>query len=397
MSKSQVVAIILAGGTGRRMESPEPKQFLRLGGKPILSHTLQRFEDCPAIDAIVLVAHPAHVQRCRREIVEPVGLRKIRRIVEGGGERHESVKAGLLATTDRDALVVVHDAVRPLVSDELLVRVIQAGLAHGAATAAIGINDTVKHVDRGKVISTIPRDSLRRAQTPQAFRLSLLLEAHNRKSAPENEPATDDAALIEQLGHEVVLVESGEANLKITSPEDLAMAEWYMQAKKDSHTMNRARIGQGVDVHAFAAGRDLVLGGVQIPFALGLAGHSDADVLTHAIIDALLGASGLGDIGHLFPDTDQQYKDISSLILLEQVKARLDERGVRICNIDAVVMAEAPKLAPHIEKISQTLASTLQIDRGLVSVKATTTEALGFVGRREGIMAQAVALVESEL
>jgi 2-C-methyl-D-erythritol 2,4-cyclodiphosphate synthase len=289
--------------------------------------------------------------------------------------------------------VVVHDAVRPFVSQELLEQVIEAAVVHGAAVAGVGVAETIKEVQNGHVIQTLERSRLWSIQTPQAFRRSLLLEAHQNR--PEDLKATDDAMLVEYLGHEVRVVAGDSYNLKITTPEDLVRAEWLLRREEGNEMKaQRMRVGQGVDVHALVEGRKLILGGVHIPFDRGLAGHSDADVLTHAIVDALLGAAGCGDIGRLFPDTDVHYKNIFSLILLEQVRDLLIDRGAKIHNIDAVVMAQKPRLAPHIPTMTDTLARSLRLAPDCVSLKATTTEGLGFAGREEGIMAQAVALLE---
>ena len=389
----RVAVIVPAGGRGRRMGTELPKQYLPLNGRPILWHTLQRFEVSPTVHSVVLVLHPDDEAYCNQEVLKRGDFSKIRCVVPGGHERHESVGAGLHATRPEDDIIVVHDAVRPFPSEAIVGRVVEAAMLHGAAVPVVVIRDTVKQTSDDQVVATLPREQLRRAQTPQAFRRSLLTAAHEKWVAER--PPTDDAEMVEALGQPVHVVEGEDSNIKITSPGDLAWAEWYAM-NRDSDPVGRRRtsVGQGVDVHALVAGRALILGGVTVPFALGLAGHSDADVLTHAIIDALLGATGKGDIGRLFPDTDSQYKDISSLLLLEEVVELLVADGVMVCNVDAVVMAQRPKLSPYVDEISRQLAVALRIDLSRVSVKATTTESLGFVGRQEGIMAQAVALVE---
>jgi 2-C-methyl-D-erythritol 4-phosphate cytidylyltransferase/2-C-methyl-D-erythritol 2,4-cyclodiphosphate synthase len=393
MDYPQVVAIIPAGGRGRRMGEELPKQYLLLAGKPLLWHTLACIENSPLVSSIILVLRSEDMEYCRRQVLGGHTFKKVRQLVHGGGERHESVYAGLQATVAEEEIVVVHDAVRPFVSQDLLQRVIDAALEHGAAIAGVEVAETIKKVADGRVLQTPERSGLRSIQTPQAFRRTLLLKAHQCR--PQDLAATDDAMLVEHLGHEVHVVGGDYHNIKITTPTDLAWAEWFVQQQGGkSMKVRRMRVGQGVDVHALIEGRELILGGVSIPFERGLAGHSDADVLTHAIIDALLGAVGGGDIGRLFPDTDASYKDISSLILLEKVRDLLAEKEAIILNIDAVVMAQKPKLAPHIESMANKLAAVLQLAPNNISLKATTTETLGFVGREEGIMAQAVVLLE---
>ena len=393
MSNHGVSVIVPAGGRGRRMHSEVPKQYLPLDGKPILWHTLRFFERSQAVRTIVLVLHPADEELCNRVVLQRGEFNKVLCVVPGGVQRHESVEAGLKAIEVDDEIVVVHDAVRPFASDVVFSRVVEAARVYGAAVPVVAIRDTVKQTADGRVVATLPRDQLGRAQTPQAFRRIVLLEAHERWAAGRG--PTDDAGMVEALGHPVQVVEGDENNIKITTPGDLAWAEWYARNREgDQEQRSRISVGQGVDVHALVEGRDLILGGVHVPFALGLAGHSDADVLTHAIIDALLGATGKGDIGQIFPDTDPQYKDISSMLLLHQVIELLGAEGVTVCNVDTVLMAQRPRLSPYVDEISQKLAAAMLIDPSQVSVKATTTESLGFVGRQEGMMAQAIALVE---
>ena len=369
-----------------------PKQYLDLAGRPLLWRVLSRFEANPLVADIVLVLRPQDIDYCRREILEPGGFAKIRSIVPGGVERRESVYLGLQQTTAD--IVLIHDAVRPFFSDALISRVVDATREHGAALPGLQVVETIKHVEEGRVVATPLREKLWRAQTPQGFDRHLLQRAHDMAAVADVEGITDDAMLVERLGHDVHIVPGEADNLKITTPQDLVWAEWAMREKEPVMAAGSMRIGQGYDVHRLVEGRALVLGGIVVPFELGLAGHSDADVLTHAIIDALLGALSAGDIGQLFPDTDAQYKDISSLVLLEQVHALMAERGAQLNHIDAVVMAQRPKLAPYIDGMRKVIADTLQVEKERISLKATTTEQLGFVGREEGMAAQAVALLE---
>ncbi len=384
-----ITAIIPAGGRGQRMGADRPKQYLPLGGRPVLWHVLVRLEASPLVSDIVLVVRREDMDYCRSQLREGGGFGKIAAFVPGGAERSASVYQGLQET--RADMVLVHDAVRPFISEGLLERVVAATREHGAALPALPVAETIKEVAGGRVVGTPRRERLWQAQTPQGFDRELLLRAYH--AAGPDAVATDDAALIERIGHTVCVVPGDADNRKLTTPEDLAWAEWRVRAREEVPTMS-LRIGQGYDVHRLEEGRPLILGGVVVPFDRGLAGHSDADVLTHAIIDALLGSLAAGDIGQLFPDSDEQYKDISSLVLLKQVGTLIAERGARVLHIDAVVAAQQPKLAPHIAAMRQALAATLGLEMGQVSLKATTTEHLGFVGREEGMEAQAVALLE---
>ena len=386
----RIAAIVPAGGRGQRMGADLPKQYLALGGRPVLAHVLARLEACPLIDEIVLVVRAEDIEYCRRHVLAVGAFAKIGAVVPGGAERRQSVYRGL-RETDAD-IVLVHDAVRPFIDDELIERVVAAVRAHGAVLPAVEVSETIKEVEGNRIVATPARDRLWRAQTPQGFVRALLQRAHDAVAA---DVATDDAMLVERLGHPVHIVPGAPDNIKITTPEDLAWAEFREgRAAAMAKADGSLRIGQEYDVHRLEKGRALVLGGVTVPFELGLAGHSDADVLTHAIIDAVLGALAAGDIGQLFPDTDAQYAGISSLVLLERVRDLAAARGAQIHHIDAVVMAQRPKLAPHIEAMRKVLAETMDIAEGQISIKATTTERLGFVGREEGMAAQAVALVE---
>jgi 2-C-methyl-D-erythritol 4-phosphate cytidylyltransferase/2-C-methyl-D-erythritol 2,4-cyclodiphosphate synthase len=390
MAAGAAVALVPAAGQGRRMGGEIPKQYLPLGGRPLLWHTLAALEQSPRVRALILVVRPEDQALARPLAAD---FAKVRCLVPGGEERADSVRAGLEATAAADELVLVHDAVRPFVSPALVERVVEAAGRWGAAVPALPVRETIKVVDEGQVVETPLRSRLWAAQTPQGFRRSLLLEAFAGQGAGGG--ATDEAVLVERLGHPVRVVEGEPGNLKITTPEDLAWAGWQLQRGAGGQTqMSKVRVGQGYDVHRLEAGRALVLGGVAIPFERGLAGHSDADVLIHAVMDALLGAAGLGDIGRLFSDADARYQGISSLVLLREVGARLRGAGARILNLDATLVAQRPRVAPHVPEMIARMAEALQVEPGRLSLKATTNEGLGFVGREEGIAAQAVALIE---
>lgn len=373
--------IIPAAGRGHRFGgSSTPKQYQMLSGRPVLWHTLRCFEDSPLVQAIVVAIHADDI-----EAFEPIatGFSKLRPAVFGGAERVDSVTAGLasLPPAIADELVLVHDAVRPWVSADLVAAVIAAAQRHGAAIPALPVTETVKVVEEGVILESPTRSRLYNAQTPQGFHRTILEQAV-ASAASVATPATDEASLVERSGVAVHVIPGEVDNVKITTAADLP-----------STATGELRVGMGYDVHAFSAGRPLILGGVHIDAEHGLAGHSDADVLTHAVIDALLGAARMGDIGRMFPDDDPAYEGIDSLLLLGRVRDRLRDAGVTVVNIDAVVMAQAPKLAPYIDGMCAAMAGVLEVPAGRVSVKATTTERLGFVGRREGLAAQATVLL----
>ncbi|NKB71942.1 MAG: 2-C-methyl-D-erythritol 4-phosphate cytidylyltransferase [Candidatus Latescibacteria bacterium] len=391
MPELTATVIIPAGGQGTRLGGERPKQYQPLAGRPVLAWTLERFIACPQIGRIVLVLRPEDMDYCRQHVLAGLAAATIGPMVAGGEQRWASVLAGLQATKEEEDIILVHDAVRPFVSGQVIADVVEGVCQYGAAVAAVPVKDTIKQALDGQVVQTPLRDQLWSAQTPQGFRRQLLLEAFVRR--PQDRPITDEAQLVEALGHPVHLVQGDYRNLKITTPEDMEWAAWHAAREETAVPERLSRTGQGYDVHRLVPGRPLILGGIEIPHDRGLAGHSDADVLTHAVIDALLGALGAGDIGRLFPDTDARYKGISSLVLLGEVVSRLVAKSARIIHVDAVVMAQKPKLAPYIETMSRCLAQVLGVNPNRVSLKATTTEGLGFVGREEGIAAQAVAQV----
>lgn len=368
------------------MGSDRPKQFLELDGRPVLDHTLAAFEMCQAVDRIVVVAAREAVSRVESLVV---GYAKVAGVVEGGAERQDSVAAGLRAVGSDTELVAIHDGARPLILPEDIEAVVDAARHSGGAVIGQPVSDTIKRGRNGNVVETLHRSELWAVQTPQVFHVDVIREAH---AAAEREGflGTDDSALVEQTGKRVTLVEGSRDNIKVTHPGDIERAEDILRRRVGGMMQ---RIGMGYDVHQLVEGRRLILGGVDIPFELGLDGHSDADVLSHVVIDAVLGAAGLGDIGRLFPDTDDAYKDISSLVLLERTADALAKAGVRIGNVDATVMAQRPKLAPHIPEMESNIARALGVDADLISVKATTTEKLGFVGEEKGMAAQAIAMV----
>jgi 2-C-methyl-D-erythritol 4-phosphate cytidylyltransferase/2-C-methyl-D-erythritol 2,4-cyclodiphosphate synthase len=391
-----VAVIIPAGGRGRRLGAEQPKQFLPLAGRPILQRTVDTFLACASVGEVI-VALPHDLADKRPRYLDSPKVK----VVPGGERRQDSVANGFDALSKDVEIVLVHDAARPLVDEATIERAIAAAASMGAAVAAVAASDTVKLSEHGEgarlVDRTLPRDTIFLAQTPQAFRREVLGQAVALgRSGVE---ATDEAALAERAGHRVQLVEGSRRNIKITTSDDLLLAEALVDgtgapraaAPRPSSVL---RIGTGYDLHRLVEGRPLILGGVTIPFERGLAGHSDADVLAHAVTDAILGAASLGDIGRHFPDTDPRWKGASSMDLLARAVALLQQRGFAVVNVDATVVAERPKLGPHREAIIASLAGVLRLETGAVSVKAKTNEGVDATGRGEAIAAHAVALIQ---
>jgi 2-C-methyl-D-erythritol 4-phosphate cytidylyltransferase / 2-C-methyl-D-erythritol 2,4-cyclodiphosphate synthase len=379
----KTVAIIPAGGAGKRLGSSVAKQYLLLDGTPVILRTLQIFQLAQIIDEIVLVVPGDDVISVRKQLIEKYSLSKVNAVVAGGNQRQDSVRNGLAAIAGNCDVVVIHDGVRPLVTCEMIDQVVAAAKNDGAASIGVKVKDTVKQTtDNDLVAATVPRDNLYLTQTPQAFSFDVLQKAF-AAAMRDNFYGTDDASLVERIGVGVKIIGGSYENIKITTPDDLIIAEAFIRNKTGAH-MN-IRNGFGYDSHRFAAGRKLIIGGVEIAFDLGLQGHSDADVLIHAICDALLGAAGCGDIGRHFPDSDQAYKNISSIILLGRVKKIIQEKGFLINNIDATVVMEKPKLAPYAAAMVTNIARTLEISESVVNIKAKTNEGMGFIGRNEGV------------
>ncbi|WP_457576563.1 2-C-methyl-D-erythritol 4-phosphate cytidylyltransferase [Desulfomarina sp.] len=381
-------AIIPAAGIGSRMKLNRPKQFLPLAGTPVLVHTLRPFLVNDHIHQVVVVVSAAWISRVLVLLDDYFAGREREKIkvVAGGKRRQDSVRAGLEAIDAGVDIVLVHDGARPLVSKTIIENCCKAIIQDGAAIVAVPVKDTLKKSDGEKrVASTVDRQNLYHAQTPQGARLPLLRKAFELL---EDRDVTDESALLELAGIPVALAEGAESNLKITRPEDLILAEKIME-KTDSSTM---RIGHGFDAHRFADNRSLVLGGVEIPHEQGLAGHSDADVLTHALCDAILGALGAGDIGYHFPDTEAQFKDIRSIILLEKVIKLAADRSFFLVNADITVVCQEPKLAPFVSEMKKIIALSCNVKEEVINIKATTTEKMGFTGRKEGVSCHAVVL-----
>jgi 2-C-methyl-D-erythritol 4-phosphate cytidylyltransferase/2-C-methyl-D-erythritol 2,4-cyclodiphosphate synthase len=387
----KVAAIIAGGGRGERLGAGVPKQFLAIGGVSILRRSVELFAGHERIDEIVVVLPPDLASSPPDDLP---AFDKPLLIVAGGARRQDSVRNGFEAVRDRADVVVIHDAARPFASAALIGRTIDAAWESGAALAAMPASDTIKLARDTPAAApllverTLPRERVFLAQTPQAFRTDVLAAAI--AASHEDIVATDEAALAEAAGFPVRLVTGEATNLKITTMTDLTSAQALMG--RDSAGA-RVRIGTGYDLHRLAQGRPLILGGITVPFDKGLAGHSDADVLAHAITDAVLGAIAKGDIGQHFPDTDPRWKGASSLAMLAHAVAMARDAGFAVVNVDAVVIAERPTLAAHLAGIRASLAGVLGIDAGGVSVKGKTNEGVGEIGRGEAIAVHAVALL----
>jgi len=379
-------ALIVAGGRGSRFGGSLPKQYALFEGQPVLRHTLTAFRGIPGIDRIQVVIGPgddASYQQASTGFALPPP-------VEGGASRQHSVLNGLeaLAAQPPD-LVAIHDAARPFVRPADITACLKALAAPGVDGAVLGVPlaDTLKRVDgEGAISETVPRAHLWRAQTPQVFRFAALLAAHRAAAslgASDATALTDDAAVAERWGLRVVMVAGHDDNRKITTAHDL----------RQTATME-TRTAFGFDVHGFGPGNAVMLGGVAIPHVQALAGHSDADVALHALTDAVLGTIGAGDIGKHFPPSDPQWRGAASDRFLRHAVRLVEAAGGRIVHLDLTLICEAPRIGPHREAMVESIARIAGVGRDRVSVKATTTEGLGFTGRREGIAAQAVATVE---
>lgn len=377
--------VIPAAGIGTRMRAGKNKMFLHVGGRPVLFRTLVNVERAGCFDLVVISAHKGE-----ERIVAQLARSALRgtefRIVTGGTERQDSVYNALMSIdTGYGDMIAIHDGARCLATPSLIRRCVEAAREYGAAAAGKPSTDTVKSIDGDAITGTIDRRGIALIETPQVFRADLILPAYEQ-ARRDGFSATDDCSLVERMGVRPRLVPSEEPNIKITTKGDLSMSN-------DLLLSALPRVGTGFDVHRFADGRRLILGGVEIPCERGLLGHSDADVLAHAIIDAVFGAAALPDIGRAFPDNDPAYKDANSMALLKTAVQTAEKAGFAIGNIDATVIAQAPKLAPYIEAMRENIASACGADLSAVSVKATTTEKLGFTGRGEGIAAEAAVVL----
>jgi 2-C-methyl-D-erythritol 4-phosphate cytidylyltransferase / 2-C-methyl-D-erythritol 2,4-cyclodiphosphate synthase len=383
----RVAAVVVAAGRGERLGAPD-KVVLPLAGRPMLAWSLRALEQAETIGSVVVVAG-SHTRQVVGSLVRDEGFAKVHAIVAGGERRQDSVGAGLEALPQGIEIVVIHDGARPLAEPQLFDRCAAAAALRGAAIAATPVSDTLKRVTDGTIRGTVDRTGLWAAQTPQAFRLESLRTAMNVSSG---ENVTDEARLYEVADFPVTVVPSSLENMKVTHADDIAVADALLRARHGSHpTAVPTRTGIGYDVHRFASGRRLILGGVEIAHDRGLEGHSDADVLLHAIADAVLGAAALGDIGQHFPPSDERFRDADSQLLLREAVHLAREAGWTPGNVDATILAEAPRVAPHVPRMRERIAACLGLAQHAVSVKATTNEGLGSIGRGEGIAALATA------
>jgi 2-C-methyl-D-erythritol 4-phosphate cytidylyltransferase/2-C-methyl-D-erythritol 2,4-cyclodiphosphate synthase len=388
--KQEFVGVVVAAGRSTRFGGPRAKQFLDLAGQTVLERSITALAASPAVKGVVVVLAAddvdgprAHGLRGRSDVLD---------VVAGGRTRADSVRAGLSAVGN-EPFVLVHDAARPLASVDLVEAVIAATRTHGAAIPGLPVADTVKRLtgagdDQGPWVGeTLAREELRLAQTPQGARTDWLREALDTMSKDGTE-VTDESAALERAGHRVAVVPGDSANRKITSAADLDDASRRLAGDDTG-----LRVGSGFDVHRFGEGRRLMLGGIEFPGEPGLEGHSDADVVLHAVMDALLGAAGMGDIGVLFPPEDQQFAGADSRVLARQVARAVADKGCRVVNVDLTVLAERPKIRSRVPEMRSAIADAIEVAPDRIGIKATTLERLGSLGRGEGIACQAVALI----
>ena len=379
-------AIILAAGIGSRFSSSIPKQKISILGKSIIRRVAEPFFFCNEIDSIVVVTRAEDVDFVNCEL-RFLG-KKLYATIPGGKCRAESAMLGFCAIPPETTHVAIHDGARCLITSNDISSVVCAAHNSGAASAVSEVVSTVKKISGNNIVETIPREELVFAETPQVFSCEIYKEAIS--SNVDMELITDDNMLVESIGKEITAVVLSEENPKITYSKDIDYAEFIIERRE---RMLGLRIGQGYDAHKLVENRKLVLGGVEIPYEKGLLGHSDADVLVHAIMDAILGAMSMGDIGKMFPDTSEEFRGISSLKLLARVGAFMRECGFELVNIDSTVVLQRPKISPHIENMRKNIADSLSVDVNSISVKATTEENMGYTGSGEGAKAMAIVLI----
>ncbi len=382
----KTVFLIVAAGRGRRAGGEIPKQYQQLAGKAVLTHTLQAVIGHSLVSHIQTLIHPDD-QELYKAATHAFGKGLLPPVM-GGQTRQKSVMNGLLALQDLNPdFVLIHDAARPFIDPSLITRTIEGLSHHEAVLPAIPVTDTIKQAKHSIVVQTVDRASLFAAQTPQGFSFPYILDLHKKADLVDDADFTDDASLVEWSGNSVQLIEGSDRNIKLTTRRDMEMAELLLANAVQRET----RIGSGFDVHAFEEGDAVILCGIKIPFEHQLKGHSDADVAMHALTDAIYGALGAGDIGQHFPPSDRQWKGAASSIFLKHAVDLLTKCGGKIINTDLTIICEQPKISPHQEAMRQNLSQIMDIDAHRISIKATTTEGLGFTGRGEGIAAQAIA------
>lgn len=380
-----VSAIIVAAGNSTRMQTKTSKQFIIIDGKPVLIKTLEAFQKCELISEIIVVCRKCDISQIKA-LAESFNITKVKSIVSGGSTRQESVFNGVKKISDKTAYIAIHDGARPFITSELVESVIKEAIDFRCASLAVPVKDTIKYADENHIIEKTPdRNKLWAVQTPQVFERNIYLEAMT-EAQNQNMDFTDDCQLIENIGSKVKLSIGNYSNIKITTIEDIPQGDQSM-----------IKIGHGYDVHRLVEDRKLILGGVLVPHEKGLLGHSDADVLTHAIMDALLGAAGLSDIGTYFPDNDPAYSNADSLKLLGEVCTKIKNLGFSIVNIDCSLIAQKPKLKAYLFSMRENISVVCRINLDQINIKATTEEGLGFSGKELGISAHAVCLIKRDV
>jgi 2-C-methyl-D-erythritol 4-phosphate cytidylyltransferase / 2-C-methyl-D-erythritol 2,4-cyclodiphosphate synthase len=388
-----VTALIVAAGRGARAETAEgrPKQYCSVGGVSMIARTIAAFAGHPRIDDILVVIHPDD-EALYRAASEPY-VRRLRKPVAGGARRQDSVCAGLEAlASPAPTFVLIHDAARPFVPQDLIDRVIDRLDTHQGALPALPVTDSLKRIEHGRVTGTQARDGLWQAQTPQGFKFDAILAAHRAAAKEVGRSFTDDSGVAEWFGLDVALVEGATSNRKLTTSEDLMLADSLLQPRAEP-SAGTVRVASGYDVHAFGPGDAVTLCGVRIPHSKTLVGHSDADVGLHALTDALLGTIADGDIGMHFPPSDARWRGAPSELFLSHAATKVEQNGGRIVHVDIMLLCEGPRIGPYRDQMRGRIAEILGLDISRVSVKATTNEGLGFIGRGEGIAAMATATV----
>ncbi len=383
-----VSAIIVCAGSSSRM-SGQDKMLLKLGDTNVMGMSMLAYERCESIKDIVVVTKESLVSVVKKT-AEELGITKLTNVAIGGETRQQSVMNGLKLIDKDTAMIAVHDGARPLVEPENIEKTIADARVFGGAVLGVPVKDTIKVVEGGLIVDTPYRPKLFITQTPQVFKRRLYFEAVDFAMA-NGLDFTDDCQLAESIGAKVYMTVGDYKNIKITTAEDIRIADAILDYREDN-----MRIGKGYDVHKLVKGRKLIIGGVEIPYKKGLDGHSDADVLIHAVMDALLGALALGDIGKNFPDDDSQYKDVDSIKLLEKVYEKIEKKGYKIGNIDSVIVAQSPKLSAYIDNMRNNIAKACKTDIFNISIKATTEEGLGFTGEKLGISAHCICLLEQK-
>ena len=386
----RVSVILVAAGSGTRMGGV-PKQFLHLGSMTVVEHSIHTFAQIPSVAEIIVVTKEEEISRMKSLLDEYNEVIPIK-VTAGGSTRQESVARGVEACGQEITHVAIHDAARPLVRRRDVEHVFADALEYRAATLGVVSKDTIKVVHHWIIDETPQRSTLYLTQTPQVFEIALYRRAMKFAALHEFD-FTDDCQLVEAIGVPVHMTPGDYRNMKLTTPEDIAVARALLE--EEERKSSRMRIGHGYDVHRLVEGRKLILGGVEISHTVGLLGHSDADVLVHAVMDALLGAAALGDIGQHFPDTDPAFAGADSIKLLEYVCALLAKQGYHVGNIDATIIAQKPKLAEFLPQMREKIATACKVGLDAVNIKATTEEKLGFTGEERGIAAHAIVLIES--